>query len=96
MVDYAVGEVRLVVEYERDVVRAGNVRGGDDGDLVPRHAFAERYIFYARVRDCASHRDAVEHTVGVEVVNVERRARDLQEIGRRLDAGVVDEDVQPT
>ena len=35
MIDYFVGEIRLVVENQCDVVLAGNIFGGDDGEFIP-------------------------------------------------------------
>ncbi len=78
VVDERLGKVGLVVEDERDVVRAGDVARRDDGELFPRDAFAESDARDAAARGGAAHGHAVEHPGEREVVHVTRRARHLR------------------
>ena len=60
MIDDFVGEIRLIVEDQRDVVFAGNVFGGDDGELVPGNVAFERDVLDSPARQpgCAPSRRA--------------------------------------
>ena len=77
MVDRFAREVGLVVDDQRDAVAAGHIRGGDDGELVPRNAGSEVDAEDAAARDLAAHGRPVEHAGQREVVDVPRPASDL-------------------
>ena len=77
VIDKLVGEVRLVVENQCDVILTGNIFGGDDGEFVPGNVTFERNVLDSAARNRAAHRHAVEHFRESQVVDVQRRASDL-------------------
>ena len=77
VVDGLAREVGLIVDDQRDDVRAGNVGGGDDDELVPGHARLELDAADDAARRLAAHGDAVQHPWQRQVVDVARLAGDL-------------------
>src|SRR2546430_13261614 len=97
MVNSFVGEIRLIVENQSDVVLARNVSGRNDREFVPgnevgatcffllslwerlgegaQHSgwLLERDRLYAPARDRAAHRNAMQHPVELQIIDVERR-----------------------
>ena len=45
MIHHSIGQAGLVIHDERDDIAAGNIFGGDDGELVPGDAFTELDLF---------------------------------------------------
>src|SRR5207249_3335182 len=87
MIDDFVGEVRLVVENQRDIVFTGDVFRGNDREFIPRNIavrtacgsgrLIEGNIFDAAARNRTAHGDAVQHAGETQIVNVKRLAGNL-------------------
>jgi hypothetical protein len=77
MINDSVGEVRLVIQDQRNVILARNIFGGDDRELVPGNVARKRDVLYASARDRTAHSCAVEHLGKGDVVNIERLAGDF-------------------
>ena len=77
MVDGLAREVGLIVDDQRDDVRAGNVGGRDDDELVPGHARLELDAADDAARRLAADGDAVQHPRQHQVVDVARLTGDL-------------------
>ena len=77
MVDGLAREVGLIVDDQRDDVRAGNVGGRDDDELVPGHARLELDAADDAARRLAPDGDAVQHPRQHQVVDVARLTGDL-------------------
>ncbi len=70
MIDHSVRQAGLVVHDERNYIAAGNVFGGDDGELVPRDALAELDGFNRAAGNGTAHRGAKNHARQREIVNI--------------------------
>ena len=70
MIDQSVSEARLIIENQRDGILSGNVRGGDDNELVPGNP---RWTFDAgdpAARNLTPHGSAMDYSREGEVVNI--------------------------
>ena len=77
MVDGLAREVWLIVDDERDHVRAGDVVGSDDDEFVPGHARLEIDVADDAARRRAADGEAVQHAGQRQIVDVARLAGDL-------------------
>src|SRR3989440_9074209 len=73
MIHNFVGQVRLIVENQRDVVFAWDVFGRNDREFVPGQVAFERNVLDASTWNRAAHSHAVQHPVELQIINVERR-----------------------
>ncbi len=78
VINAVLGEVRLVVEDQRDIVlpklQIADVLRGDDGEFIPRNVAFKGNAFDAAPRNGTAHRDTVQHPRESLIVNVERLA----------------------
>src|SRR3989440_2150923 len=77
MIHNFVGQVRLIVENQRDVVFAWDVFGRNDREFVPGQVAFERNVLDASTWNRAAHSHAVQHPVELQIINVERRTGDF-------------------
>ena len=77
VVHLAVGEAGLIGKDELNVILAGNVDGGDDGELAPVDARVEVDGANEAARNGAAHRGPVPHAFALDVVDIARAAQQL-------------------
>src|ERR1700694_1184572 len=73
-----VGEIRLIVENQGDIVltklQTADVLRGDDGEFIPGNVAFEGNAFDAAARNGAAYRDPVQHPGKNQIVNEKRPA----------------------
>src|SRR5258706_2575386 len=79
VVDHVAREEGLIVENQRDVILAGNVGGGDDGELVPGNARLEDDVADAAATGGIADGGSVKHAGKLEVVDVLGVAGDFRD-----------------
>ncbi len=77
MIHASVGKAGLVVEDEVNVILAGNVEGGHDGELGPVDARIEVDGANEAARDGAANGGAVPHAFALDVVHIAGAAEQL-------------------
>ena len=77
VIHLAVGEAGLIGNDELNVVFAGNIGGGDDGELAPVDAAIEGDGADEPARNCAAHRGSVPHAFAFHVVHIAGAAQQL-------------------
>ena len=77
VVHLAVGKAGLVGDDELDVILAGNIGGGDDGELAPVDAAVKGDGADEPARNGAAHGGPVPHALALDVVDIARAAQQL-------------------
>ena len=70
MIDHSIRQAGLIVDDERNQIAAGNVFGGDNGELVPGDALAELDRFNRAAGNGTAHRGAKNHARQREIVDI--------------------------
>src|SRR5258705_11900909 len=77
MVDNFIREIRLVIENQCNVIFAGDVFRGDDGELVPGDVACKRDVLDATTSHLTPDRGSVNHVWERNVVDIQRLAGDF-------------------
>ena len=77
MIHAVLGEIRLVVKNQRDIVLAGNIFGRNDCEFVPWNISLERNLLYAATCYRTAYGHAMQHARKAQIINIECLARDF-------------------
>src|SRR5205085_10861442 len=77
VVDHLIGQTWLIIKDQRHSILSRNVCRRDDDEFSPRNMRSKFHTEYFAARNFTPHRDAVDHSRKIEVVDVTSVAGDL-------------------